>query len=202
MNVVMDAPEKSKAEGQAAPEPEAQWQYNSQRPAAASAEAFNQPAVQARGGAGSVEWTASEFIAHQKNAGWYLVMAGIVVAIAGVIYLFTQDLFSVIAIVVLAVIVGVSAGHQPRVITYRLDGRGLTAGKKFYPYGIFKAFSLIDEGPFASITFAPLKRFMPPVSVYFSPEDEERILDVLSRYLPLEPPSQDFFDNLMRQARF
>jgi hypothetical protein len=48
----------------------------------------------------------------------------------------------------------------------------------------------------------PLKRFMPPLSLYMDPADEEKIVDVLADYLPVEQREQDPIDKLMRRLRF
>ena len=197
----MDAPDQKPAQDQ--PEPETQWEYTSAAPSAPEASdapaAADAPAPQSQG---DVEWTASEFIAHHKGVGWYAALVGIAIVVGGLVYLIARDLVSIIVIAIFVLIVAVAAARQPRVVTYRLDRKGLTVGQKVYPYGVFKAFSLIEEGPFASITFTPLSRFTLPLSIYFSPEDEEKIINSLASRLPMQPASQDFVDTLMRHARF
>ena len=191
----MDGGEKP-TDKQPEDEPAAQWNY-------ASDEATSQeplPPLTASGD--EVEWTASEFIDHTKGAGWYSVLGLVGFLIAAGVYVVTRDIFSVVVIGVLAAVIGVSASRPPRVMTYRLNRSGLIIGKKVHPYGEFKSFSVIDEGAFASISFTPLKRFMPPVNIYFSPEDEQRIIEVLARHLPMQPASHDIFDVVMRQIRF
>lgn len=186
---------------QSPPEPETPWQYTSggQQSSAPPDTASTAPPV--RPGE-TVEWTASEYIAHQRGVGWYVALAGAGILLGALIYLITSDLFSVIVIAIITIIVGVAVGQKPRVIAYRLDQRGLTVGRKFYGYDAFKAFSLVADGPFEAIVFTPLHRFIPPLSIYFAPEDEQKIINVLSTRLPLQPASRDFFDTLMRRARF
>src|SRR5437870_2945293 len=41
-----------------------------------------------------ITWTASEFVAHEKSAGWYLALTVVALVIAGVIYLLTRDIIS------------------------------------------------------------------------------------------------------------
>jgi hypothetical protein len=149
-----------------------------------------------------VTWTASEFVAHHKNVGWYFMLVLAMGAASALLYLITHDAVSVVAVVILAVVFGVSAGRKPRILNYQLDRSGLTIGQRFYGYGNFKSFSLVNEGAFTSIMFMPLKRFMPAVSIYFSPEDEEKIIEVLSAHLPLQQGSQDAIDRLMHRIRF
>ncbi|HSW66008.1 MAG TPA: hypothetical protein VLI54_02625 [Bacillota bacterium] len=184
-------------------EPEGSWQYT---PGAGTGVpvggADNQSAAAGAPNPNGVEWTASEFVAHQKGIGWYLLFGGIGLVVAVVVYIITHDVFSVVVIGVLAGILGYATSRKPRVMTYRLDRNGLTIGQKFHPYGQFKSFAVIDEGAFASITFEPMKRFMPPVSIYFSPEDEQKIVSALASRLPMQPAGRDTFDQMLRRVRF
>ena len=139
---------------------------------------------------------------HHKNIGWYFLLVLALGVASALLYLITRDMISVVAVVILAVVFGVSAGRKPRILNYQLDRAGLTVGQRFYSYGNFKSFSLVNEGAFTSIMFMPLKRFMPAVSIYFSPEDEEKIVEVLSAHLPLQQGEQDAIDKLMHRIRF
>lgn len=185
--------EAQTSEQQAAPQNN--WQYQPETTAAPDLQS-EQPA------ASEVAWTASEFVAHQKGTGWYVTLGFIGLTIASGVYIVAHDVFSVFVIGTLAAIIGVAASRQPRVMNYRLNRSGLSIGKKFYPYGSFRSFSVVEEGAFASITFMPGKRFMPSASVYFAPEDEKRIVEVLSRHLPMQPAPRDLFDNILRRVRF
>ena len=149
-----------------------------------------------------ITWTASEFIARHKGVEWYLILFGATALLAVAIYFLSKDFITVGAIVVAIVLFGVAAGRKPRVLTYQLNDKGLKIGQKFYPYSMFKSFSVIDEEAFSSVMLLPLKRFMPPISVYYEPKDEERILTLLSTHLPVEHRQVDMMDHLMRRIRF
>jgi hypothetical protein len=83
-----------------------------------------------------------------------------------------------------------------------VDEHFLYIGQKFYDWGMFKSFSVIEEDAINSIYLTPLKRFMPAISVYYSPDDEEKILTTISNYLPHEERARDFIDKLMHRIRF
>lgn len=178
------------------------WGYN---PEGSSApDAGRQPSQPPRHVSPDTEviWTASEFIARHKGVGWYSVLAlGSVVA-AALVYLLSKDFITVGAVVGAMVLFGVAAARKPRVLTYRMNESGLTIGQKFYPYAMFKSFSVMDEGAFSSIMLLPLKRFMPPLSIYYEPKDEEHIVTILSHYLPVENRPADAVDRLMKHIRF
>jgi len=150
----------------------------------------------------AVQWTASEYIAHHKGAGWFLLLGLAVVAVAVGIYFWTKDIISVVAIVGMAVLFGYYAGRKPAVQSYSISEQGVAIGEKVYPFSELKSFSIVREGAFSSIVFLPMKRFMPFIPMYYAPEQEEAIVEVLARYLPFEERKQDPIDRFMSKIRF
>jgi len=187
---------------QAAPDQnEGEWEFkpNDDGSAVPPAAAGAQSAPPSSAG---VEWTASEFIAHNKGMGWYTLLAGGALLITVVVYILTKDVVSAAIILFIAVIFGIVAARKPRVLGYRLDDKGLAIGQKFFPYSDFKSFTFLQEDAFSSITFLPLKRFAPSLSIYFAPSDEKRIVEILSLHLPMEQRSHEAVDRLMHRIRF
>jgi len=150
----------------------------------------------------SVTWTASEFVVHDKSAGWYAMLAVGVLLLAALIFIIIRDLVSVTVVIIAGLLLGVYGSHKPRQLEYRIDKRGVGIGKRHYVYDEFKSFSVVPEGAFASIVFMPLKRFAVPTTIYYAPADEDRILAVLSDQLPFEEHRSDAVDSLMRHIRF
>jgi hypothetical protein len=150
----------------------------------------------------SISWTASEYIAHHKSGAWYALLALIAVVVAATDYLLFKDKVSTGVIVICAVIFGILAASKPRELTYQLDPSGLTIGQRHFPYGEFKSFSVVPEGAFMCIVFMPLRRFMPLITVYYDPSDEERIMDILETELPFDTHHYDPIDQLLRRIRF
>jgi hypothetical protein len=150
----------------------------------------------------SVTWTASEFLAHDKTAEWYVLLAAGTAAAAGLMYLIVGDLVSVSVIIVAALVFGFYGSHKPRQLGYRVDRHGLTIGTKTYAYEEFKSFSVEPEGAFSSIVLMPLGRFAVPITVFYAPEDEDRIIGILGDYVPYEQRRRDAVDNLMRKVHF
>ena len=151
----------------------------------------------------SITWSASEYIAHQKALGWYLAFSLITfIIVVGIYFITGKDIISAGVIALVAIVFAVYAGRQPKTQQYGIDSYGIMIGAKSYSFQDFKSFSVNDEGAFASVTFMPLKRFMPTISVYFDPQDEDKIMDVISLYLPFEPRGTDLVDQLMKKIRF
>jgi hypothetical protein len=150
----------------------------------------------------TINWTAAEFIAHEKTAGWYgALLIGAIVA-AFLVWLFTKSIFPVVVVAFCAVILAYFASHKPRELRYQIDEKGLKIENKSYGYHDFKSFSVLPEGNLASIVFIPLKRFLPPLTIYFDPADENKIVSVLSARIPLEPGRRDAVDRFITRIRF
>ncbi|MGI9027664.1 MAG: hypothetical protein ACR2FM_02365 [Candidatus Saccharimonadales bacterium] len=149
-----------------------------------------------------VSWTASEFIAHQKDPVWYGVAIGSLVVICGAIFLVTKDLISVITIVAAGILFLVASTKKPQQQPYTVDHQGISIGEKFYPYSMFKSFVFRQEGAIGTVSFMPLRRLMPEISIYFAPEDEERIIDILAASLPNDQRAEHPFDRLTKRLHF
>ena len=178
------------------PSTEAAWQF---RPEGADASTVTVP----QSPDDAVRWTASEYIAHHKSYGWFMGYGFVLGLIALLIYVFTRgDFVSTVMVFIIGVAFGIFAGRQPRELNYAVDPAGVRIGSRSYPYASFKSFSVIEEDPIRSINLLPLKRFMPPISIYYDPEDEEKIISTLSLHLPFEEKDHDFVERLMRRVRF
>lgn len=117
-------------------------------------------------------------------------------------WIITRDLITSLSILGAAGLLAAYANRQPRELTYQIDQSGLHIGPKYYHFAEFKSFSIMGEGAFASISFRPLKRFAPMLTVYFDPEDLDKIVDALSMHLPMEERRPDPIERLMWRIRF
>ena len=150
-----------------------------------------------------VSWNALEFMDHEKGQNWYMALAGGTIVAAGIVYLLTDhDWIATAIIPVVAATFGFSASRKPRELTYTVDSAGVHIGEKLYPYDGFKSFSVVEQDDVQSIWLLPLKRFMPIIPIYFSPEDAPKIVDVLAAILPTENRQPDVVDKLMHHIRF
>lgn len=198
--VAAPAPEPVVADQVASAQPQEQqtpWQYSGTDEATTT----SQPSAPDTSTA-HISWSASEFIAYHKSAGWYIQVFLALVVVAGVAYFLTRDLITTVSIMIIGIIFLVFAGRKPRVLNYGIDDDGVRIGDKLYAFGAIRSFAVIDEGQFHSITLLPLQRFMPSISMYYEPQDEDKIVDVLGSYLPMEDRKQDAIDRFMHKIRF
>lgn len=183
-------------------EPEAGWQFktDAQQADESTAEPETNPKSS---NVAPVSWTASEFIAHDKSPGWYMVLAITTVIVAAITYLVTRrDEISTGMVLIVGVFFGAIASRKPRELTYTVDDKGVQIGPKNYPYSLLRSFSVVQEAGLESIWLMPLKRFMPMLTIYFAPDDEQKIVNALSQHLPEENHQPDSVDRLMHKVRF
>jgi hypothetical protein len=189
-----------------APDTSGNWQFNqegsSPEPQLADAGITPHDAMSQEASEETVSWTASEFVAHDKGINWYLALAASVLIFTALVYLITKDKITTGVILAAALIFGIYAARQPRTLSYELDGAGLMVGEKFYDFNQFRSFVVIHDGAVSSVSFMPLKRFMPILTVYYSPGDEQKIVKLLSSRLPLENHGRDVIDRFLHRIRF
>lgn len=174
--------------------PQAGWQYNAVgAPSPTYAPAHSDDYV---------AWSASEFITHEKDPAWYAMLGVAAAAMVLLAYILTKDKITVVMILVVMIFFAIFSARKPRTLSYQVDSSGIHVGNKSYGYELFKSFSVIQEGGIRSITLMPMKRLMPSLSIYMDPANEQRIVNMLTAYLPSEEGSQDVVERLMRRLRF
>jgi hypothetical protein len=196
----MNDGKEPETEPQQQEQPPTTWQFKSDDSAPVQDDApVPSPAPRAE----TVTWEASEFIAHEKSFGWYAILVLGTALLASLTLFWLRDLVSTFVVIVAAIIFGIVASRKPRVLPYRLDDHGVTVGNAFRPYHDFKSYAPLQEGAVSSVVLLPLKRFMPPLSIYFAPEDEEKIIKTLAAYLPFDQAHQyDMVDRVIQRIRF
>lgn len=180
------------------PGPQQSASVSTQNPLSGEAQMATQVPVQE----GAVTWSASEYVGNPKTASWFVMLAMATLFVGVIIYFLTGDTVSAVVIAILGIIVGIFAARQPQVLEYALDRSGIHLGSRFYPYNVFKTFSVAQDGVFSHVTLLPLKRFVPPITVHYSPDDEEKIITTLADYLPFEEHKNDVIENFSRRVRF
>lgn len=149
-----------------------------------------------------ISWTASEFVAYQKTAGWYFLMILGMLALAAIIFAVTQDWISTTSIILIGILFLAFASRKPRTLNYQITKDGIQIGEKLYAFNTLKSFAVIDEGSLHSVMLIPVQRFLPSISIYFDPQEEQKIVEAIGSYLPHEDRKQDAIDRFMHKIRF
>lgn len=180
------------------------WQYkpdDGSAPHDASEPSSGSNSTPKRTPAAAVSWEAAEFIEHPHPAAWYLSLSLSTAVLAVLVFLIARDYVAAGTIVAVGVIVGIFANQKPGQARYEIMDTGLAVNGKTYSYGDYKSFAVIREGNLSSVNLFPLKRFMPPLSAYFDPKDEQTITNALGNYLPYEDRKLDSIERLSRRLR-
>lgn len=147
-----------------------------------------------------VNWEAREYIVREKNTGWWIGFAVVVVALCVVAILIGQWLF--LAVIVLAAIsLVLHVTRKPRTLHYSLSKDGLSEGNNLYSFGDFRSFGILSENNHYSLVLTPKKRFGMRVTVFFPETEGEQIVDIFGARLPMEPVKLDLMDKLVRWLR-
>jgi len=185
-------------DGQTAPG----WDYNQQQ-ATQYTEGIEASAVMSEQTApiGSFSWTETEFIAHERGPMWMLAFVGSVLVLVVIAFIVSRDIF----VTLTAIVVGVSAFilslRKPKQQQYTVGPDGFQVADRVYKYSDFKSFSIVEDIGIDSIWLRPVKRFMPPVVMYFPRENEQTVAEIVAQFLPYEDRELDSIDNLSRRLR-
>lgn len=150
----------------------------------------------------AISWSASEFIAHEKNGAWYAMLIAGALILAILVFVITREWFSIIAIAILAVAIGIFGNLKPKVLNYTVSPNGITAGDKHFEYDVFTSFAVLEDGAMSSLQLLPQKRFMVPITLYLDPAQEDDIIEALGNYLPFEHRERDFTERMSSRFRF
>jgi hypothetical protein len=108
-------------------------------------------------------------------------------------------MLSVVVIFVLGLAMCFMAGRKPKELDYGLDDQGIVINSVDHPFSDFKSYTLISEGGLDHIALVSVRRFIPNKTIYFEPQDRDRIISLLGEFLPLEPASKDPIDGFMKK---
>lgn len=148
------------------------------------------------------QWSASEFISHDKSPQWYMFLAGASLALSIVIFIITRQAISVAVVIVMTALFAVYGSAKPRTINYELTNKGIAVGEKFYPFSTVKSFSVINEGGMPYIQLLLQKRLSVPLTIYTAPEQIDTIATMLSDFVPYDQKKRDIADKFSSKIRF
>ena len=176
-------------------------QNDQQTPSQQGAEQ-QQPAQEQQPQMEAISWEASESVHHEKDALWFVGVL-VVTAVFAIISIFLIKSWSFsILIIVMAIAVLVFAKRPPRIMQYVLTGNGIDVNGHHHSFTEFRAFGVVQDGPFHYITLLPTKRFMPAMDVYFPDENAEGIVDILGSKIPMQTIKPDLLDVFTKTLRF
>lgn len=150
-----------------------------------------------------IEWSAPEYIKHERGKKWYMV-AGIIAIFAAIWAMISENYTMALAIVVFAVVYEyIQLYHPPKEIKIKIKEMGIKVGDTFYPYSDIVAFWIFYNHGLKTLNLRIANNMIPNVVIQLQEQDpvelrhylvgqirewegkEERLGDILVRLLKL-----------------
>lgn len=174
------------------------WQYQSGQLRATGGQDYSQTKETTNK---SISWSAPDSLGLQKSSRWYILLISLAIIVSVVSYLLTKDLVTVAVICVATVAIIFYTKSKPHNLDYSLGRKGLDIGQKHYGFEAFKSYHVLEDR-LPTIQLMPQRKFMLPISVYFTPDDGEKIINILGEHLPYENKKQDLLDRVISKFHF
>ena len=149
----------------------------------------------------AIAWEASESIHHEKDAIWFISVL-VVAVVLSILSIYIQAWTFTVLIVVMVIALVVFAKRPPRLMQYQMTENGIDVNGIHHSFREFRAFGVVQDGPFYYVSLLPIKRFMPAMDVYFPEEHGEDIVDLLGSKIPMQTINPDLLDAITKRLRF
>lgn len=148
-----------------------------------------------------IEWNSSS-VTDKRKESWYLSLVVVSGLISIGLYFITLDFITVGIIMLSVILIAYYGIKTPRSINYSIEGSILIINQRQYDLNKYKHFTISDREKGGSISLIPLKRLSPSITLNFTNNDSEKIINTLGSFMPMEQKENDLFDNLMRYIGF
>ena len=91
--------------------------------------------------------------------------------------------------------------RPPRTINYAISPKGVYVADKLYDFSEFRAFGVVVDEQLSSALLLPVKRFSPGLTLYFTADDGEKVVDMLGARLPMQEIQPDTLDKFIRMLK-
>jgi hypothetical protein len=150
--------------------------------------ATNQPQEESdeEGAAGRIlhQWRAPEFEVYEKSGRWYLVFAIFIIAM--VVYaLFANGPIMAITFILIGIVGYIYLQKDPRVITFSITSKGITADKEMYLYENINSFWIFYDLPHTkTISLHTKASMLPFVHIPLRDQDPVKLRELLIQNIP------------------
>jgi hypothetical protein len=162
---------------------------------------YEAPASQGQGTELPLAWQSEGLTDRNRPKQWYVLYAvGCIIALIAIYFLF-KDIVAVVVLALVATIFVFGISRNVGEVGYSLDDNGIQVGGRRYAYISFKCFYLTRDSSGSTLTLQPMKRLSPPLSLRCSVNDEGKVVDALSEFLPVVDRPNDFIDSIAHKLR-
>jgi hypothetical protein len=141
-------------------------------------------------------WQAPEFESFQRERRWYLWVALILLAIIGYAT-FTNSPVMAITFILIGVVGYIYLTKEPRLLTFQITSKGISAGKDFYDFDAIDSFWIFENStPFDNLSLHIKNRLMPFIQIPCPEEASIKLRFLLRDYIPEEKQELTLADSL------
>lgn len=144
----------------------------------------------------TISWQAPEHLHTEKTSDWYWIV-GIVTLSIALIAIILDNLIFGILIIMCALTLSLYASKKPRIVSVKIDNRGVTVGTMRYPYDNLDSFWVETRQAVPKILLKSKKLFMPFIAVLIEEVDPEEVRSILLNYLPEEEHTEPLLEKLL-----
>jgi len=149
-----------------------------------------------------LSWESPEFIVYQKTIWWYLAAALIFLALL-VYSVITKDWMMLAVFLIAALVIFQYSQTKPKIKETIITEEEVQVGERVYPYGDLRSFWIASGKEGATLYLQKKNRFSSLIPIRISDQNPDKIKEVLSQYLILEPiEEEDILDRISRLLRF
>lgn len=150
----------------------------------------------------SIVWIEPEYKERNRSNDWFWALGVIAVSSAVLAIIYDNYLFAVF-IIIAAVILGFFAVRKPDMIEYRIDAKGLSIGKEFYPYENLVSFTVLEKPEGDNLLLVLSKRQVVPLfSIPLGIESPEAVRKLLAAHLKEEKHTEPTAHKIMDYLGF
>ena len=143
-------------------------------------------------------WDAPEGVQSQNSTMWYIIFGLITIGLMALSIFALKSLTFAVLIPVMAVALVLQQSRPVKIINYAISPKGIYVADKLYDFSEFRAFGLLNDRGQHSAILLPVKRFSPGLTIYFSDNEGETIVDMLGARLPMQEVKPDALEKLLR----
>lgn len=154
---------------------------------------------------GVIHFKTIEYLYWEKGSDWFWALGIITLSGALLAAIFGNFLLAIL-ILLAAFTLAMYAVRKPKTVDVKINRKGVTVGKLFYPYSSLESFWIEHYGEFSKLLLKSKKMIMPYIIVIIPEEPEdlnsEMVMDLLDEYLPQEEHSESVFEKVMERLGF
>ena len=148
-----------------------------------------------------ISWEAQEYGVRDRTTGWYLGILAVAVALITVGIL-AKSYFFVIFVVFAFGMMFFYSKRESRKTLFIIAEDGIYLGRRFYQYGYFKSFWILDKIKPGELVLETPNIMNHYLNIPLPEVDPEKIRDFVSRFIPEKEYNEGFMDALARRLGF